>query len=58
MTNKFNIIFMYECFDIFINTRSLNEGRIEKNHNLDSFSEEDDPRLKVHTTVKKYSGCF
>ena len=35
-------------FDTF-NTCSLDEGRVKKNHDLDPFSEKDDPRLKVHS---------
>ena len=51
-TEKFCRIFN-KFFDIF-NTRSINEGKFKKNHDLDPFSKEDDPRLKVHSIVKDF----
>ena len=51
-TEKFCRIFN-KFFDIF-NTRSLDEGRIKKNPDLNPFKEEDDPRLKVHFIVIKF----
>lgn len=46
-TEKFCRIFN-KFFDIF-NTRSLDEGWIKKNPDLNPFKKEDDPRLKVCT---------
>lgn len=48
-TEKFCRIFN-KFFDLF-NTRSLEEGRIKKNPNLNPFKEEDDPRIKVRFIV-------
>ena len=52
LTEKFCHIFN-KFFDIF-NTRSVNEGKFKKNHDLDPFSKEGDPRLKVHSIVKDF----
>ena len=50
-TEKFCRIFN-KFFDIF-NTRSLDEGRIKRNPDLDPFKE-DDPRLKVHFILIRF----
>lgn len=51
-TEKFRWIFS-KFFDIF-NTRSLDEGWIKKNPDLDPFKKDDDSRLKVHFIVIRF----